>query len=148
MFTSTIFTQTKFSEFEEYAHKLIENDEPISKEILNNYYQSLNMMCEGKLVKTFNESCYAWMRIPHFYNSFYVFKYATGMISAISIVKNILDEKPNSKENYFKMLKGGGSDYPLNLLNNAGIDLSSDNPYQDAFSELKWAINELEKLVK
>ena len=148
MFTSTIFTQTKFSEFEEYAHKLIENDEPISKEILNNYYGYLNQLYEGKEVKTFEESCYAWMRIPHFYNSFYVFKYATGMISAISIAKNILNSEPNAKERYFEMLKAGGSDFPLKLLENAGVDLSSDKPYIDAFNELKWAINELEKLVK
>ena len=148
MFTSTIFTQTKFSEFEEYAHKLIEEDAPISREILTNYYGSLNKLYDGKAVKMLKESAYAWLRIPHFYRSFYVFKYATGMISAISIVKNILHEVPNAKENYFEMLKGGGSDFPLTLLKKAGVDLLQNSPFEDAFSELKWAINELEKLVK
>ena len=148
MFYSTIFTQTKFSEFEEFAHKLVEEEQPISKEILNNYYASLGDLYDGKIVKKVDQTGCGWLSIPHFYRSFYVYKYATGMISAISIVKSILDQKIGAKENYLEFLKSGGSDYPLNILKKTGVDLSQDEPYINAFSELKWAISELEKLSK
>ena len=146
MFTSTIFRQTQFSEFEEYAHKLVEADQPISRDILKNYYKKLNLKYEGKVVKHLNESDYVWLRIPHFYSSFYVFKYATGLTSAVCIASNILNNVPNAKENYFNFLKSGGNDYALNILQRAGVDLTTSRPYEVAFSELKWAINEMKKL--
>ena len=94
-----------------------------------------------------NESGYVWLRIPHFYSSFYVFKYATGLTSGVCIASNILNNVPNAKENYFNFLKSGGNDYALNILKRAGVDLTTSKPYEVAFSELKWAINEMKKLV-
>lgn len=147
MFKSTIFRQTMFSEFEDYAHNLIENDEAISKEKLNKYYGELNKRYHGNSIEHCNEIEYEWLRIPHFYNSYYVYKYATGLVSAINIANSILNNEPSALDNYMKFLKSGGSDYPTNILENSGVDLKTDKPYEVAFNEMKWALNELEKLI-
>lgn len=147
MFKSTIYRQTMFSEFEDYAHKTIENDGVLSVQDLCDYYANLNKHYHGKAPLFSKDISYEWLRIPHFYSSYYVFKYATGLVSAINIATNILDKKPLAIENYKTFLCSGGSDYPLNILNKAQVDLSTDTPYNIAFGEMKWALNELEKLV-
>lgn len=147
MFRTTIFRQTMFSEFEDYAHKLVENSQPISKEKLVTKYGELVKFYHGNAVKPNNEIAHEWLRIPHFYRSYYVFKYATGLISAISLANHILKDSSFAGE-YIKFLSSGGSDYPLEILKRAGVDLTTKKPYEDAFSEMKWAICELKKSLK
>ena len=147
MFKSTIFRQTMFSEFEDYTHNLVENDEAISKEKLNKFYGELNKRYHGEAINHCEEIEYEWLRIPHFYNSYYVYKYATGLVSAINIANGILNNKPNALGNYLTFLKSGGSDYPTNILKNTGVDLSTSTPFNIAFKEMEWALNELEKLI-
>ena len=148
MFKSTIYRQTMFSQFEHFAHTKVENDEPLSKQTMVDYYAELNKKYQGPAVKPCKEISYEWTRIPHFYRPYYVYKYSTGLISAICIASNILNDTPNAKENYREFLKAGGSDYPTNILKIAGVDLTEDAPYEIAFKEMKWALDELENLIK
>lgn len=146
MFRTTIFRQTMFSEFEDYAHKLVENAEPVSKDVLVGKYAELVKFYHGKAVKPCKEISYEWLRIPHFYRSYYVYKYSTGLISAISLATKILSD-PNFKNEYIGFLSSGGSDYPANILKGIGVDLTTSTPYENAFGEMKWALSELSQLV-
>ncbi len=148
MFRTTIFRQTMFSEFEDYAHKLVETGAPISKDVLTKKYGELNKFYHGSAVKHCKEIECEWMRIPHFYRSYYVFKYSTGLISAITIANRILSEKGYAEKYLKGFLSAGGSDYPLNILKSVGVDLTTDTPYKTAFGEMDWAIAELKKLNK
>ena len=89
-------------------------------------------------------SMVGWARIPHFYNSFYVYKYATGCCSAVSCAQDILKNGP---DNYLNFLKKGGSDYPLNLLKSNNIDLNSQKPIKNTIKKFDELVNELEKLL-
>lgn len=148
MFKSTLFRQTMFSEFEDFAHKQIENKISLNKDVLCDFYASLNKKYHGKSVKHCKEISYEWLRIPHFYNSYYVYKYATGITSAIVLASNILNNKENALEKYKEFLCSGGKDYPTQILKKAGVDLTKDDAYNIAFAEMKWAITELKKLIK
>jgi len=147
-FIGTIYTQTLYSEFEYFAHTLVEKGEPISKDILTNYYKNLQIKYYGKFVKFLPVGAGEnWMRIPHFYYCYYVYKYATGMTCAINFATKILNGDKIQLDKYLEFLKTGESDYSINILKKAGVDLETDEPYKVAFNELKWAINEFEKLI-
>ncbi len=143
---TTLFRQTMFAEFEYKAHKLAETGEPITKEILSEIYKNLNIKYYGNSVVTDEEISYEWARIPHFYTAFYVYKYATGIISAINIAENILSGKAKAVENYNKFLSSGSSDIPTELLKIAGVDLTTETPYKVAMLSFESALNELIKL--
>lgn len=146
---ATIFTQTLYSEFEYYAHTLVENGEPISKDLLNQKYKELTQKYYGKNVKLLPQDVgESWMRVPHFYRSYYVYKYATGMTSAINFAKRILSGENNMVDKYIEFLKSGSKDYSINILKNAGIDLTQKEPYNVMQDELKWALTEFENLIK
>ena len=85
-----------------------------------------------------------WSRIPHFYNSFYVYKYATGCSAGVSFAQDILK---NGSDNYINFLKKGGSDYPINVLKDAGVNLTSTKPIEDTINKFDSLVKELEKLV-
>ena len=145
---ATIYIQTMYSEFEYFAHTLVEKGEPISKDILNKKYRELNEKYYGKDVKIIKEdNGGTWMRIPHFYRAYYVYKYATGMSSAINFATRIYNNVPDAKEKYLQFLKAGTSDYSINILKNAGVDLEDDSSYKVVFDEIEWAIKEMEKLI-
>lgn len=144
-FKSTVFRQTMFSEFEQFAHEKVENGEPISAEILNKYYYELNQKYFGKNVKLIPEIKFEWSRIPHFYNSFYVYKYAIGMISAVYLVEKIIPEKP---EMYINFLKSGSTKSPIELLFDAGVDLNKQETFNFAFSCVEKMLENWKKLLK
>ncbi len=146
MFKSTLFRQTMFSEFEQFAHSQIEKKQPLSKEKLKDYYASLNKKYHGKSLTHASEIEYEWLRIPHFFRSFYTYQYSTGIVASINLMTNILEKNKNAVEKYTNFLKAGGSDYPVNILKEAGVDLTTNQPYELAFNEMKWALDELEKL--
>lgn len=147
LFLGTVFRQMQYSEFEEFAHGLVCNNLPISKEILNNEYFKLNALYNAG-VENDKLKMYHWSIVPHFYRSFYVYKYATGLISAVTLSSNVLANKPGALKKYFKFLCSGGSDYSTSILKRAGVDLTSEEPYKIAFGELKKAILQMEKLIK
>lgn len=145
---ATIYIQTMYSEFEYFAHTLVENGEPISKDILNRKYRELNEKYYGRgvnIIKEDNGS--TWLRIPHFYRAYYVYKYATGMSSAINFASRIYNGDNDAKEKYLQFLKSGTSDYSINILRNAGVDLESSEAYDVVFNEINWALNEMENLI-
>lgn len=146
MFRTTLFRQTQFAEFEQLAHEKAENGEPLTKDALNEMYYGLNKKYYGRSIVHDEEIAYEWARIPHFYNSFYVYKYATGITSAISIVKRILSEGKPAVDDYFEFLSSGGKTCPVDILRKAGIDLTSREPFEAAMQEFKDTLNEFEKL--
>ncbi len=129
---STIFRQTMFAEFEQFAHEEYEKENPLSAELLCEEYERLNNFYHGRKVKQIPEMKYEWARIPHFYDSFYVYKYATGLICAIKISNKILNEEGFAKK-YIKFLSSGCSKDPISLLKIADCDLTQEETFDDAF---------------
>lgn len=144
-YRTTIFRQTMFAEFEKIAHDKEEKGIPLTEEELSNTYYELNKLYFGKDVVSDKQIRYEWMRIPHFYTPFYVYKYATGLISAVSIATAIINNEPKAQERYIKFLSSGGSNYPLEILKLAGVDITTDKPYKDAFKYFEDKLQILEK---
>lgn len=133
-FNASVFRQTMFSEFEYFAHNEISSKHPLTFEGLNEAYKNLQEKYFGGVVKLHEYAKYEWSRIPHFYRGFYVYKYATGFISAVSIAQNIETKGSEYVENcYKKFLSAGSSMDPVSILKLAEVDISSDQPYKNAF---------------
>ena len=147
-FYATVFRQTMFSEFEYFAHSKTAEDEPLSFEELNNYYQQLLELYFGKETQIHEYAKYEWSRISHFYRPFYVFKYATGYISALAIVENIEMNGQAAVDNYIKFLSGGCSLRPSELLKIAGVDILNEQTFERAFNYYKRMIEELKQMEK
>lgn len=145
MFRTTVFRQTMFAEFEKFAHESVEQGQPLSSDRLCEHYYALNRKYYGEGVIHDEEIKYEWSRIPHFYNAFYVYKYSTGLICAVNIVKKLLSEE-GFRDKYKEFLCSGGSDYPLNILKaTVGIDLSQETAFETAMAEFNSTIEALEK---
>ena len=142
MIRTTLFRQTQFAEFEEYSHSSVEKGEPLTKDGMCEEYLKLNEKYYGKALKSDDCIKYEWARIPHFYRAFYVYKYATGIISALSIAERILSEGKSAVEDYFKFLSSGGVDAPNELLKIAGVDLTEKNTFKRAFKIFEDALIE------
>lgn len=143
---STLFRQTQFAEFEYIAHDMAEKDIPLTKDALCEKYFELNKKYYGDAVVSDDEIAYEWARIPHFYRAFYVYKYATGIISAVSIAERILKEGEPAVADYFKFLSSGGSDSPVELLKLAGVDLTKTDAFDSCMESFKSALEEFERL--
>ncbi|MGE7780127.1 oligoendopeptidase F [Peribacillus sp. NPDC097264] len=138
-FKGTFFTQVMFAEFEKIVHEKAENDEPLNVEVLNTAYEEIFRTYNGPEIIFNEEVKYGWSRIPHFYRPFYVYKYATGYVSAITIADKILSGDKETLESYLTFLKSGSSDFPLELLKKTGVDLTKPEPIENAmkiFSDL------------
>ena len=146
MFKGTLFRQTMFAEFEYIAHYSAEKGIPLTKDYLNGEYLKLNKKYYGDAVVSDDEIAYEWARIPHFYNSFYVYKYATGLISAISIAERIYSEGDKAVEDYFRFLSSGASDGPVELLKLAGVDLTKKDAYEAMVKSFETTLAEFESL--
>lgn len=145
MFRTTLFRQTMFSEFEVAAHETVERGEPVTAEKLSEIYYALNKKYYGRAVKHNDLIRYEWARIPHFYSSYYVYKYATGITAAVTIADNILERGEEYFVKYRSFLSAGGSLPPLDILRLAEVDLETDAPYERAMKEFASALDELEK---
>lgn len=146
-FRGTIFRQVMFAEFEKVIHQRIENNDSLTTDDLCNIYYDLNKLYFGEDVVIDREIAMEWSRIPHFYNSFYVYKYATGFAAAIALSSQILKEGQPAVARYINFLKSGGSDYPLELLKKAGVDLSTTEPIEAAMNHFEENLKELEELL-
>ena len=145
MFRTTLFRQTMFSEFEVIAHTKAERGEPITAEGLSEEYYALNKKYYGPAVEHNDLIRYEWARIPHFYSSYYVYKYATGITTAVSIASNILEKGEAYFDKYRQFLSAGGSLPPLDIIRLADVDLETDAPYEKAMKEFADTLAELEK---
>lgn len=143
---TTIYRQTMFAEFEKIMHEKEEKGIPLTEEEFSKTYYELNQLYYGNSVVSDDLIRYEWARIPHFYTSFYVYKYATGLACAIKISNDILNHKDGALENYLEFLSSGGSDYPLAILKKTGIDITSGEAIEDALAVFKEKVEELKEL--
>lgn len=146
IFRGTLFRQTMFAEFEKIIHEKAENGEALTSYFLKEAYHELNAAYHGEGMVVDAEIDMEWARIPHFYDAFYVYKYATGLSAAVSLVQQILTKGTPAVERYLSFLNKGGADYPLNLLQEAGVDMASPHPVQDAINRFSGLLDELEAL--
>lgn len=141
---TTLHRQTMFAEFEASAHEMAERGQPLTSENLSELYLSLNKKYYGDSIVHDREIAYEWSRIPHFYTSFYVYKYSTGIISAISIANRILKEGKSAVKDYMAFLSSGGSDDPVSLLKIAGVDLTDKRVFDAAMKEFDEVLDQFE----
>lgn len=144
-FKSTVFRQTMFAEFELEANKLVENSMPVTAEKLNQIYHDLNVDYFGKDIEVDKYISTEWARIPHFYMFYYVFQYATGFSSAVSLSEKILHGDKKDLEKYLNFLKAGKSKYPIEVLKDAGVDMTKKDSLQKAMDACKEKLEELKK---
>ncbi|WP_256760076.1 oligoendopeptidase F [Cohnella sp. WQ 127256] len=147
-FRTTVFRQTMFAEFEKIIHDRAEQGEALTPQELSSIYYDLNVNYYGKGMVVDKDIEMEWARIPHFYNSFYVYKYATGFSAATSFAKQILDEGKPAVDRYLGFLKSGGKDYSINILKEAGVDMSTPEPIRQAMSVFEGLIEQMEQLTK
>ncbi len=145
---STLFRQALFADFEKQVHEKVEENQPLTPELLGSLYNELYEIYYGEDFVIDSELKNEWLRIPHFYSAFYVYQYSTGVSAAISIAKRILNEGDNAIKEYKEFLKSGGSDYSLNLLKKAGVDMSSPEPVLDAIKDFGQTLKELDSILK
>lgn len=146
-FRGTVFRQTMFAEFEHDIHVRAQNGEALTADKLTEIYYDLNKKYYGPAVVSDEEIGLEWARIPHFYYNYYVYQYATGYSAATSLAKQILDEGEPAVERYINYLKAGSSDYPIEVLKKAGVDMNSKQPILDALDVFEEKLIEMEKLL-
>lgn len=146
-FRGTVYRQTMFAEFEKKIHGMAESGEPLTVENLSNIYYDLNVKYYGPEMTVDREIALEWARIPHFYSSFYVYKYATGFSAAAALAQQILNEGIPAVQRYMDFLSSGGSDYPINLLKRAGVDMTTPDPVNSALKTFGEMVEEMEKLI-
>lgn len=145
---NTVFRQTMFAEFEWIIHTRIENGEPVTSESLCDVYGDLLKLYFGDGVEVDSYMRWEWARVPHFYSSFYVYKYATGFCAATRISRQIFNEGEMATHRYHKFLSSGGSDYPLELLTKAGVDITSSEAVKSTMEEFDRNLILLEELLR
>ncbi len=143
---ATLHRQTMFAEFELKAHEFVENGTPLTAKLLRKTYRELLELYFGPEMRFEENSDMEGLRIPHFYNAFYVYKYATGISAALALAKRVTSGGEKEREDYFKFLKSGGSRYPIESLRVAGVDMESTEPVQAACDTFKEIVEELKKL--
>lgn len=144
-YLGTVSRQTMFAEFEQHTHAMVEAGEALVPEVLSDLYGDLFAIYNPG-VEIDDSIRITWARIPHFYNAFYVYQYATGMSSAINLAAAVRDEGESARERYLQMLSAGGSDYPMNVLKAAGVDLETAAPIEAGISEFDRVVTEMERL--
>lgn len=144
-FRTTVYRQTMFAEFEKITHERVEAKEPLTAKEFTDIYYKLNEKYYGKSCVVDEQIGLEWARIPHFYSNFYVYKYATGFSAASALSEKILNEGESAVEKYLNFLKSGGSEYPLNQLRAAGIDMEKKESIEKALGVFKELVEELER---
>ena len=147
-FKGTIFRQTQFAEFEHFIHTEDAKGTPLTSEYLSEYYGELNAKYYGPEVVRDEEISYEWARIPHFYYNYYVYQYATGFSAASALSKHILAEEEGALEKYLNYLKAGSSDFPIEVMKKAGVDMTQAAYIEDAMKVFEERLTELEALVE
>jgi len=145
---ATVFRQTMFAEFEHRAHKMVETGTPLTVDSIRTLYRKLLETYFGNTLILEDVSDLEALRIPHFYRSYYVYKYATGLSASIALSQRVLNGGEKEKAEYLGFLKSGGSKYPLESLKSAGVDMSSPKPVQDAMKVFQNLLEELKASLK
>lgn len=146
-FKSTVFRQTMFAEFEKIINEHLEAGGALTADFLCQEYKKLNELYYGPGVVIDEEIAMEWARIPHFYYNYYVFQYATGYSAAASLTERILEEGQPAVDDYIGFLKSGSSDYPLEVLKGAGVDMTTREPVDKAMKLFKKLVDEMDSLI-
>ena len=147
-FRGTVFRQTQFAEFEHAIHQADQNGEVLTSEFLNNLYADLNQEYYGLSKEDNPQIQYEWARIPHFYYNYYVYQYSTGFAAASALAEKIVHGSQEDRDRYIDYLKAGKSDYPLNIMRKAGVDMEKEDYLNDAFAVFERRLDEFEALVE
>ena len=147
-FRGTVFRQTQFAEFEHAIHKADQEGQVLTGEFLNELYADLNEKYYGLKKEDNPQIQYEWARIPHFYYDYYVFQYSTGFSAASALAEKIVHGSQEDKDKYLDYLKAGNSDYPLNVINKAGVDMEKEDYLNAAFAVFERRLDEFEALVE
>jgi oligoendopeptidase F len=146
-FKGTLYRQTMFAEFEMITHKMVEEGQSLTAETLCKIYHDLNVAYYGNDIVIDPELDMEWARIPHFYNAFYVYQYATGYSAAIALSRRILQEGKPAVDDYIRFLSSGSSNYPIELLKEAGVDMSTKEPVNQALKLFEELLDQMEELM-
>ena len=146
-FKGTLFRQTQFAEFEQFIHESDAKGEPLTAEILNQFYGDLNQRYYGSSVTPGGQIAKEWSRIPHFYYNFYVYQYATGFAAATALSNNVVHGDKKQLEDYLNFLRSGSSDYPTEIMKKAGVDMTKADYLENAFATFEKRLNEFESLI-
>ena len=146
-FKGTLFRQTQFAEFEQFIHEADANGQPLTADVLDEFYGNLNQRYYGDSVEPGGEIAKEWARIPHFYYNFYVYQYATGFAAATALANNVVHGTNKERTAYINFLKAGSSDYPTEIMKRAGVDMTKADYLKDAFNTFEKRLNEFEKIV-
>ncbi|MGE5589576.1 MAG: oligoendopeptidase F [Bacillota bacterium] len=144
-FRTTVFRQTMFAEFEMLTHRKVEEGEALTPELLCSLYRDLNRKYYGAEAVIDDQIALEWSRIPHFYTPFYVYKYATGYSAATALSQQVLKEGESAVKRYLNFLKSGSTDYPIELLKGAGVDMATPKPVEQALTVFEGLVEEMEK---
>ena len=147
-FRGTVFRQTQFAEFEHAIHKADQEDQVLTSEFLNDLYADLNEKYYGLKKEDNPQIQYEWARIPHFYYDYYVFQYSTGFAAASALAEKIVYGSQEDKDKYLDYLNAGNSDYPLNVIRKAGVDMEKEDYLNAAFAVFERRLDEFEALVE
>ena len=147
-FRGTVFRQTQFAEFEHAIHQADQNGEVLTSDFLNKLYADLNQEYYGLNKEDNPQIQYEWARIPHFYYNYYVYQYSTGFAAASALAEKIVHGSQDDRDRYIDYLKAGKSDYPLNIMRKAGVDMEKEGYLNDAFAVFERRLNEFEALVE
>lgn len=145
--TSTFYRQVMFAEFEMIVYKMTESGEALTPNVLCNLYKDMYQKYWGPAVAVCEEETYTWARIPHFYYNFYVFQYATGFAASEALASNVKANGATAVEKYLGFLKAGSSDYPINILKSAGVDMNSPDPVLAVSTKMNDILDEMEKII-
>lgn len=136
-----------FAEFEREIHSMVESGKALTSETLSDVYRALNEKYYGKDLEVDDQLSLEWARIPHFYYNFYVFQYATGFSSAEALANKIVEEGKPAIEAYFDFLGAGCSDYPIQVLKKAGVDMTTPEPVDQALATFRNLVKEMKSLL-
>lgn len=146
-FKGTVFRQTMFAEFEHEIHVQMQSGVALTADKLTEIYYDLNKKYYGEAVVSDDEIGLEWARIPHFYFNYYVYQYATGYSAAMALARNIISGAEDAVPRYFKFLQAGSSDYPIETLKTAGVNMNEKKPILDALDEFDKRLTEMENLI-
>ncbi|OYR94681.1 oligoendopeptidase F [Lactobacillus taiwanensis] len=146
-FKGTLFRQTQFAEFEQFIHEADAQGQPLTADVLDEFYGKLNQRYYGDSVEPGGEIAKEWERIPHFYYNFYVYQYATGFASATALANKVVHGTDQERDAYINFLKSGSSDYPTEIMKRAGVDMTKADYLRDAFDTFEKRLNEFEKII-
>ncbi len=143
----TFYRQTRFAEFEHDIHQLVENDEPLTHEVVNKLFGEMYQKYWGAEMVMDEEEALSWSRIPHFYYTYYVYTYATSFAASQLVARRIREEGQPAVDDYLKFLSSGGSDYPIELLKIAGVDMSTPTPIEATTAKMNELLDQMEAIL-